>query len=146
MVGVCQFNLLINQPLILVAELVLILFLGVLAVFWLAGRPDLVAELQRLAQRITDSGWIPPCCSVCSCLSFSSRSSFLLFWFSCRFDPMLEELLKPLALWGLVNRPFDPVDGFCLRYVMRGYLCPHGNPWQPFPTRLISGRRCSRAV
>ena len=57
--GLVSFNLLINQPLILVAELVLILFLGVLAVFWLAGRPDLVVELQRLAQRITDSGMDP---------------------------------------------------------------------------------------
>jgi hypothetical protein len=117
--GLVSFNLLINQPLILVAELVLILFLGVLAVFWLAGRPDLVAELQRLAQRITDSGMDPTLLQR-MLLPFLQQPLVILaiLVVAAGLIPMLEELLKPLALWGLVNRPFDPVDGF-----VGGMLC-----------------------
>lgn len=117
--GMVSFNLLVSQPFILAAELVLILFLGLLALLWLAGRPELVAELQRLAQRITDAG-MDPALLQHILLPYLQQPLVILaiLVVAAGLVPLLEELFKPLAVWGLVKRPLDPVDGF-----VGGMLC-----------------------
>jgi len=118
--GLVSFNLLLNQPFILVAEIVLFLVLGALAVLWLSSRPDLFSELQRLAQRITDAG-MDPAVLQRILLPFLQQPLVLLgiLVMVAGLIPMLEELLKPLALWGLARkRGFTPVDGF-----VGGMLC-----------------------
>ncbi|NPV74775.1 MAG: PrsW family intramembrane metalloprotease [Anaerolineae bacterium] len=118
--GLVSFNMLINQPLILVAEIGLFLILGALAALWLSGRPELFGELQRLAQRVADAG-MDPAALQRMLLPFLQQPLVLLgiLVMAAGLIPMLEELLKPLALWGLAGRGgFTPVDGF-----VGGMLC-----------------------
>lgn len=117
--GLVSFNILVNQPLILAAEIALFLVLGALAALWLAGRPELFSEFQRLAQRVADAG-MDPAALQRMLLPFLQQPLILLgiLVMAAGLIPMLEELLKPLALWGLAGRGFTPVDGF-----VGGMLC-----------------------
>lgn len=113
------FNLTINQPFILAVEMLLLIILGSLAFLWLAGRPELVSELQRLAQRIIDAG-MDPALIQRLIAPYLQQPAVILgsLIVIAGIIPLLEELLKPLALWGLAGRSFTPVDGF-----IGGMLC-----------------------
>lgn len=117
--GVISFNLVVGQPLILAVELLLVAGLIGLATLWLMGRPELVAEFQRLAQRLADSG-MDPLLLERLFLPYLQRPPVLLglLLIVAGLTPMLEELLKPLALWFLAWRGLTPVDGF-----VGGMLC-----------------------
>ncbi|MCC6146519.1 MAG: PrsW family intramembrane metalloprotease [Anaerolineaceae bacterium] len=114
-----SFNFLISQPIIITAELILIVFLAGLAGLWLAGHPKMFEELLRLAHRINDAG-MDTVILQRILLSYLGRPVVLLgiLVVAAGLIPLLEELLKPLALWGLAGRHFTPVDGF-----VGGMLC-----------------------
>lgn len=117
--GLISFNILINQPFILIAEIVLLLILVALAVLWLANRPELLGELQRMVRRVTDAG-MDPAALQRMFLPFL-RNPFVLLGIlalAAGLVPLMEELLKPLALWGLIGDRLSAVDGF-----VGGMLC-----------------------
>jgi len=114
-----NFNLLISQPLILAAEATLILSVSALAVLSLSGRMDLADGLQRLAERIQDSGMDPDFLQRMAIPLLQKPAVILgILLVVAGLIPLLEEFLKPLALWGLAKHSFDPVDGF-----IAGLLC-----------------------
>jgi hypothetical protein len=113
--GVFSFGVVITQPLVIIVEIILLVVLVVLFVVWVAMQPDLLAELTRLGQRMTNAQMDPKLLEAII-LPYLQRPGviFLGLAVGAGFIPIVEELLKPLAVWVMVRRKFSGVQGFVM--------------------------------
>ena len=117
--GLLNFSLLVTTPVVIVVEIAI---LGVLILFfaaWLSSRPDLVTQLEILAQRLLTSQPNPE--SILQLARPYLQNPLVIFSILAVLAgliPLIEELLKPLALWALAGRHLTPAEGF-----VAGALC-----------------------
>jgi hypothetical protein len=117
--GIFNFSVFITTPAVMAAELVL--FGGLLAAFvaWLMQRPDLLSELEALSTRLLTMQDDPD--AILALLAPYIQNPLVIFGALALIAgviPLLEELLKPLALWPLASRGITPAQGF-----VAGALC-----------------------
>ncbi len=111
--GVINFSLFFSTPLVIFAEIGLFLFALVIVVLIISGQPMLQSQFEEFSQRIIQSS-VDPQTLMRIYLPFLSQPWFifaLLVGLSC-LVPLTEELLKPLALWVLIDRGLTPAEGF----------------------------------
>jgi hypothetical protein len=117
--GVLNFSLLITTPVVIAAEILVIGVLVILFAAWVSSQPELVTQLEILAQRILNAPPDPE-----AILQFARPylqnplAIFSILAMLSGIVPLLEELLKPLALWALAGRRLTPAEGFAA-----GALC-----------------------
>lgn len=117
--GLLNFSLLVTTPVVIVVEVAI---LGVLILYfaaWLSSRPDLVTQLEILAQRILTAQPNPE--SILQLARPYLQNPLVIFSILAVLAgliPLIEELLKPLALWALAGRHLTPAEGF-----VAGALC-----------------------
>jgi hypothetical protein len=117
--GIVNFSLLITTPIVVVAEVFVFLILALLFFTWIMSQPDLLAELEALAQGILlDPSGLDT--SLPLLAPYLQRPGVFLGILATLSGvvPLLEELLKPLAIWFLVQRRPSPAEGFSA-----GILC-----------------------
>ncbi len=98
---------------VIILEFIVLGLIFLLAVIYLAARPDLANELQRLSMRVINSGGDPDV--VLRALRPILQNPLVIFGALSIMGliiPMLEELFKPIAMWGLVGRNITPAQGF----------------------------------
>ncbi|HSV86809.1 MAG TPA: PrsW family glutamic-type intramembrane protease [Levilinea sp.] len=120
--GVMSTSLVVTPAVIIVIQLALLVILGIGAVAWLSNQPHLLEELNRTAQRLM-SAQLDPETTLRILRPYLQQPLVLYAGFAivAGVVPLLEELLKPLALWGLASRRFTPADGF-----VTGMICGSG--------------------
>jgi len=113
--GVFSLGVIVTQPLVILLEIIGLLAVGGLVIAWLSQRPDLIDELNRLAQRLMDAQMDPRVVEQIL-LPYLQQPAivYLGLAIGAGLIPLLEELLKPLALWGMVGRRLDEPAGFVL--------------------------------
>ncbi len=119
--GVFSLSVILTQPVVLLIEIVLLIFIGVLVLVWIALHPDLLETFTRLSQRIADSQMDQQFLNNIL-LPYLQQPGVLYLGLAigAGFIPLLEELLKPLALWVLVGRKFSEKEGFVLGLIAGG--------------------------
>ena len=119
--GVYGFGVVVTQPLVIVVEIILLVGLVVLFLLWASVQPDLLAELTRLGQRMMDAQMDPMLLE--SILLPYLQSPWLIYlslMVGAGLIPLVEELLKPLALWLMVGRKLNESQGFMMGLVAGG--------------------------
>jgi hypothetical protein len=120
--GIFGFGLVVSPLLIGSIEIVIFLGIAVLGIIWVASNPNAALEINRLAQRLMLSQGDPETL-VRILRPFLARPwvAFTGLTLIAGLTPLIEELLKPLVLWGFARRTLTPVDGF-----IGGMLCGAG--------------------
>jgi hypothetical protein len=111
--GVVSFGTLITMPVVLVVELATMAVLGVLLLSFLSSQPGVLQELQNLLHTLSTSGFDTD--AVTQLLEPYLRQPvfiFLVVVAGSAIMPLLEEALKPLALWFLSGRKMTLSQGF----------------------------------
>jgi hypothetical protein len=120
--GLFSSSISISPLIILIIEVLLLL--GGLALFsiLISLQPELAAVLQTLGERLMESGLEPEIAQgiLAPYLTQPVVISSLLISVGL-VAPLIEEALKPLAMWILVNRSLNPAQGFAA-----GALCGAG--------------------
>ncbi len=111
--GLLGYGVVPNVLLILTTELLAIVALVVAYGLYVSSRPDLLAELETLAQRIRAMGNDPQQIMQFA-QSFFSRPGavYAVIGVGAVLMPMIEEALKPLGLWFIARRIHTPAEGF----------------------------------
>ena len=112
--GILSFGLTVTPVIIMVLETLLIVTLvGAVVFVLLRGGTDVMLTLNRLQVRLSNNGMNPE--GIIRILQPYMRyplTYYLLISIMCGFVPLLEELLKPLGCWFLLNRRLSPQEGF----------------------------------
>jgi hypothetical protein len=111
--GLISYGVIVNPFLILCAELMLIGFLIGMTLLWLAGQPEIIREITRLGQEIQnnpiDSGVVAD--AIKPVLNNPWVLTMVLMVVAV-FIPLIEEILKPSALWFFAGKDLKPAEGF----------------------------------
>lgn len=116
--GTVTFSTLITVPLIITLEVVVIVFVVSGAAGWLSNQPELVNRITVLAQRLQTVDLSPELLERLV-TPFLNEPVFLFaaLFVIAIFTPLVEELLKPLAIWLLPGLRLTPAQGFWLGMV-----------------------------
>ncbi|TLN07420.1 PrsW family intramembrane metalloprotease, partial [bacterium] len=118
--GVASFGLVISPTLIVLLQFMVLLAGVVAAGVWLAGQPDLLAELQSLTQSFSMNS--DPNRVLELLRPYIEQPAVLAagLLFVAGLVPLIEELLKPLGVWFLAGRWLTPASGFSAGVVSGG--------------------------
>jgi hypothetical protein len=111
--GVFGSGLVLGPALILVSELGALLVFGVIGMIAIASQPELVQQLQTLAQHL-QFGSVSPDMVMQVLGPYLSRPAVLLTMlsFGAVVVPLIEELFKPIGVWLLIGYDLSPAAGF----------------------------------
>jgi len=120
------FSIAILPLIIIVVELLALVALGVMGVIWLGiqmyADPGLEQQLYQLAEQVSLMGEDVE--SVLDFIRLFLLQPGVIFWALAIFGgiiPIIEEVVKPAALWSLAGRRITPQEGF-----VGGLLCGAG--------------------
>jgi hypothetical protein len=117
--GILGFNLVVTPVVILVLEMLLLAGLALLAAIVLTAQPGGVEAVSALAQQVLNSGGDPAVITrLLQPILAQPAVIYGLLATTAGLIPLVEELLKPLALWGFIGRRLTPAEGFAA-----GLLC-----------------------
>ena len=111
--GVFAGGLVLGPFIILILELVLLAFVGLVAILWVMLNPSLANQLYGLAIQLQNSG--PNLDNILKELvPFITNPGiiFIGFAFISVLVPLLEESLKPIGVWFLAGQKLSPAQGF----------------------------------
>ncbi len=111
--GVVNFGLFLTTPTVILVEMVILGFLFMLIILWIMTQPDLMNELERLAQQILATQPDPD--KIIEYIRPYLQNPLVIFGIFAVIAglvPLIEELLKPLALWALAGQRLTPAQGF----------------------------------
>lgn len=111
--GTISTSLAVTMPLILIVEVGLFVILGLIALVWVAARPDVAQQLQNLFSTLET---VDPRVLEAYLQDLFARPGVitLTLLVVAGAIPLIEELLKPLALWTFAGRKITPAQGFLL--------------------------------
>jgi hypothetical protein len=112
--GIFSFSTTLSIPIILVVETILIVLIGIAGVIWLRiSSPELIQQLSNTMQRLANSERDSE--AVLRILRPYLNQPVVLIGsvaVTAGIVPLLEELLKPMALWFFAPRPLTAREGF----------------------------------
>ncbi|MEI8131099.1 MAG: PrsW family glutamic-type intramembrane protease [Leptolinea sp.] len=118
--GIFSFSTMVSIPIILVAELFLLAGILLVSVLWLQiSSPDLVRQLGNTVQRLANTDLETE--AILRILRPYLNQPVVLvggFAITAGIIPLMEEMLKPLALWFFAPRPLTAREGF-----IAGLIC-----------------------
>jgi hypothetical protein len=120
--GIFAAGSFLGPVLIFTAELVVLIAVFLIAIFWLSSQPGLMNTLMTQVESL-QNGNISPEQVQQVILPYLTRPAviFAIGIFGAVIVPMIEELLKPVGVWLLIGTPLTPAGGF-----VAGILCGAG--------------------
>ena len=117
--GLASFSLEVTSTVTIILEVILLIVLGIVGVLWLYTQPGILEQINRLMRQLSNSQMNPEAIQRIL-LPYLQQPVFIisLLVIEAGLIPLLEELLKPLAVWILVWRSLTPADGF-----VAGLIC-----------------------
>ncbi|HZW04073.1 MAG TPA: PrsW family glutamic-type intramembrane protease [Anaerolineaceae bacterium] len=116
--GVVVFSTLVSVPAIITAEVVTILFVASGVMVWFTSRPELARRVTALIERLQTVDLTPELVERLAA-PFIEEPVFLFatLFVVAVFTPLIEELLKPLAVWLAGGARLTPAQGYWLGMV-----------------------------
>ena len=111
--GAVAFNFSIMMPVVLTAELVLFIFIIVIAAVWLSSQPELLSQLMIFGEQFSN-GSMDPVEVEQLVTELFGRPIFLngSILVIAVLVPLIEEFFKPMAIWFLAGKRLTPSQGF----------------------------------
>lgn len=111
--GVFASGLVSGPVIILVLELLLLVFMGILTIFWIMLNPNLANQLYGVVIRLQNAGQdMNAVISQLIPFMLNPGVIFLIFAFISVLIPIIEEALKPIGVWFLSGQKLSPAQGF----------------------------------
>ncbi len=111
--GVFASGLVLGPALIMTAEIIALVALLILAGLWLATQPQLVSDLQALAERMAAEPVAPDEMLQLVLPYVQTPAVFAIaVFFAALVVPVIEEIFKPIGVWLLLGRKMTPAAGF----------------------------------
>lgn len=111
--GAISFNFFVTMPVALTAEMIIFAIIIFIIIIWLTGNPELLRQVMAYSQQLTQAQMDPAVAEKIVSELFKQplvlNGSLLVI---ALIVPMLEELLKPMALWFLAGKKLTPSQGF----------------------------------
>ena len=117
--GLASFSLEITPTVTIILEFILLIVLGIVGVLWLYTQPGALEQISRLMTQLSNSQVDPE--AILRILQPYLQQPLVILSIlalEAGLIPLMEELLKPLAVWILVWRRLTPADGF-----VAGLIC-----------------------
>ncbi len=113
--GAYGIGVLLTQPLVIFLELVALVVLAAAALAWLSTQPVLWSEITNLADRLTYAQMNPHLTEQILLPYLRSPTVLIgVLAIGAGLLPLIEELLKPLAVWVMAGRKIEESTGFVL--------------------------------
>jgi hypothetical protein len=111
--GAIAFNFSITMPLVLIVELIIFVVIFIFATMWLMGQPELLTQILQYSEQLS-SGALEIIEAEKLLTDLISRPAILngLILVIVVLVPLVEELLKPMAIWFLAGKHLTPAQGF----------------------------------
>jgi len=111
--GAIAFNFAITMPLVLMVELVIFVVIFIFATMWLMGQPELLTQIMQYIDQLS-SGAMEIIEAEKLLTDLISRPVILngSILVIAVLVPLVEELLKPMAIWFLAGKNLTPAQGF----------------------------------
>lgn len=117
--GMLGIALVVIPVIVLLVEILIIGSLALLLFAWAATQPELMETLNRVSQRLVNAQFDPEITlRILRPYLRHPAVIYLITAVTAGIVPLIEELLKPIALWGIDKRRLTPQEGFVL-----GLLC-----------------------
>jgi len=111
--GVFDSGLVLGPIMIMLVEVILLVVMILVIGLFLINHPDLLKELFRDIEGLVNSNADPD--QIITELRpylLNPAVIFLVFLFAALLVPLVEEALKPVGVWLLINRGISPAEGF----------------------------------
>ena len=113
--GVYGIGVLLTQPLVIFLELVALVILAAAGLAWLSTQPVLWSQITNLADRLTYAQMNPQLTEQILLPYLRSPAVLIgVLAIGAGLLPLIEELLKPLAVWVMASRKLEESTGFVL--------------------------------
>jgi hypothetical protein len=111
--GAVVFNFSTLMPVVIFVEIIIFLFAAILLGLWVFNRPDLLEQITRLVDELS-SAMIDPAAAEAFAKELLKEPVLLIggALLITLVVPMVEEFLKPMAIWFLAGRNLTPSQGF----------------------------------
>lgn len=111
--GAIAFNFSITMPLVLMVELIVFIGVFIVAAFWLMSEPELLTQIMQYSDQLS-SGALEMVEAEQLLADLISRPVILngSILVIAVLIPLIEELLKPMAIWFLAGKHLTPAQGF----------------------------------
>lgn len=120
--GTAAFGLLVTPAITVLLELVVLVVVLLLFILWLTGQPELLAQFTSLTEQLAVTGPdMDALETLVSPLVASPAVAFTILALAAGIVPLIEELIKPLAVWALAVKGITQAEGFI--YGMISGLC-----------------------
>jgi hypothetical protein len=111
--GIFTTGMVVSPLLSMIIELATLFVMVVAAIIWVTANPQLAQELQMLAQRVANAQDNLPALQRILGSYLGRPGVFIpILMFIAGFTPLVEELIKPLAVWLLARHCLTPAEGF----------------------------------
>jgi hypothetical protein len=138
--GLLSASIAIGPLASLVVEIMLLAVLLILFIFWLAAQPGMAGQLTRMVERLANAGNdLEAIGRILRPLVERPAVIVTFVLVASGMIPLLEELIKPLPLWGLSGHKLSPAEGFSAGLICGGAFAlieglgnlanPVGNQW-----------------
>jgi len=120
--GLVNFSIFITTPLLMIVEIMAIAVVVMLIAVWIGAHPEILNSLQQFSQRMANSPLDTE--AIMELIAPFMRNPWVIFGIislTAGVVPLIEELIKPLAVWLLAGRRPSPAEGF-----VAGVLCGAG--------------------
>ena len=120
--GTVAASLMGMVPLVVMVELIGFVILGFIILIWLVGQsPDLLNQIQQLGESLAN-GNVGPDALLSTLQPYLEQPGVILagLLVLAVITPLIEEFLKPLALWFIPGRRLTEAEGFTLGMVAGG--------------------------
>jgi hypothetical protein len=119
--GLLSLGLAVGPAASFVAEVILLGVLFILFVIWMAAQPGMAAQLSRIGERVMNAGSdLEVIGRIMRPVLERPAAIVSVLLVGCGLIPLLEELIKPLPLWGLAGRKMTPAEGFTAGLICGG--------------------------
>lgn len=120
--GTAAFGLLAVPFITILLELVVLVIVVILFALWASQQPELMAQITRLTEGLTEAAPnMEALQEMLAPLIASPAVAFTILALAAGIVPLIEELIKPLAVWLLAIKGLTPSEGFV--YGMISGLC-----------------------
>jgi hypothetical protein len=111
--GVFSFGVVITHPVVLAVEIVIMIFVGLVAFLWIISQPQIMNTINQVLEQLMNAQ-VDPSAIEQMLLPYLARPDvlFIILAVAAGLIPLAEETLKTLPLWLMLGQKFVPAEGF----------------------------------
>jgi hypothetical protein len=111
--GVFSFGVVITHPVVLAVEIVIMIFVGLVAFLWIISQPQIMNTINQMLEQLMNAQ-VDPSAIEQMLLPYLARPDvlFIILAVAAGLIPLAEETLKTLPLWLMLGQKFVPAEGF----------------------------------